>query len=213
MIADMVPTVREALGVSSAFDASIIPNGIRRTIRFLLRTYYFPQALRVSETLAMGLGTAGVTLPTDLGGRAPSRVRLRLVPATGDILYKTLRRGALGMLPSRTGPDNYIIEGLDLKLDRPMPEAGYDLQVWYYSTDVDLAEPWITADFEDVVYLKSVMDLALTDARKPDVYQAFNAAWTERQVGLAIYLNEAEFADTDISMDPRGASFLERYPS
>jgi hypothetical protein len=180
-------------------------------MRFFLRTWYFQKATVKSDPAAIALGASSFALPADFG-KGPLALRIRLV-SDGTLVYKRLRKGNPGDLPHRLGPELYWVAGGNVVLDSPMPESGYEYELWYQSNDLDLAEPWLTTDFEDVLHIKAVMDLALTDARKPEVYQAFASAWQERAVGLGVYANEAEFNDIEMGMSPRSAGFLERYPS
>jgi hypothetical protein len=116
-------------------------------------------------------------------------------------LFKRLRRTIVGELPATDGPSFYWQEGNLLKLDTPVDEAGYSIDVWWNSVDVDLADAWITSDFEDIVFTLSTMRLA-QDLRKPEVQAAFAQTWQEQVPTLAQYLNEVEFNDLDIRMRP-----------
>ena len=196
-IAAMVPVVREALGVSSSYDAVTIPAGIRRTIVFMLRTWTFPQALeQVNIPIADGADSAA--LPVTGVGKIHA-VRIRDASST---LFKRLRRTLIGELPHTQGPLYYWQEGNLLKLDTEISGSGYSADVWYNSTDVNAADPWITADFEDVVFAHSVLRLAV-EMRKTEVAATFQAIWQEHVPALAQYLNEVEFNDMDIRMKPQ----------
>lgn len=201
-----IPVVREALGVSSSYDTVTIPAGIRRAIAFMLRTWSFPSALtRVNVPIA--LNEVGVALPATGVGKIRA-VRL----SNGAGLYKRLRRTLIGELPySGLGPEYYWQEGNTLLFDSAMPEAGHSVDVWYNSTNVDAADAWITADFEDIVFTLSTMRLA-AQLRKPEVYGVFAPAWQEMIPTLAQYLNEVEFNDLAINMQPhRSHSQVDRY--
>jgi len=195
-IAAMVPVVREALGVSSSYDTVTIPAGIRRAIAFMLRTWTFPQALEMSN-FPIADGAQQIALPVTGVGKIRA-VRIRDATST---LFKRLRRTLVGELPHSQGPLFYWQEGNILKLDTAIDGAGYSIDVWYNSTDVDAADPWITADFEDVTFTLSTMRLA-QDLRKPEVLAAFSQTWQEQVPTLAQYLNELEFNDLDIRMQP-----------
>lgn len=195
-IATMTPIVREALGVSSSYDATTIPAGIRRAIAFMLRTWTFPQAL-VTTNIAIALNAKQIALPATGVGKIRA---VRLKDGTGT-LFKRLRRTLLGELPRADGPSYYWQEGNILKLDTAVTESGYSADVWYSSTDVTAADPWITVDFEDIVFTLSTMRLA-QELRKPEVLQAFAASWQEQVPSLAQYLNEVEFNDLDVRMKP-----------
>lgn len=195
-IAAMVPVVREALGVSSSYDNVTIPAGIRRAIAFMLRTWSFPQALETSN-FPIADGASQIALPVTGVGKIRA---VRIKDATST-LFKRLRRTLVGELPHTQGPVYYWQEGNVLKFDTAIDGVGYSADVWYNSTDVDAADPWITADFEDIVFTLSTMRLA-QDLRKPEVQATFAQTWQEQVPTLAQYLNEVEFNDLDIRMQP-----------
>lgn len=195
-IAAMTPVVREALGVSSSYDAVTIPAGIRRAIAFMLRTWSFPQAL-VTSNFPIANGASQIALPVTGVGKIRA---VRLKDATGT-LFKRLRRTLVGELPHSQGPLFYWQESNLLKLDTAIAGAGYSIDVWYNSTNIDAADPWITSDFEDITFTLSTMRLA-QDLRKPEVMAAFSQTWQEQVPTLAQYLNEVEFNDLDIRMQP-----------
>jgi hypothetical protein len=195
-IAAMVPVVREALGVSSSYDSVTIPAGIRRSIAFMLRTWTFPQALE-QVNIPIANGASQAALPVTGVGKVHA-VRIR---DTGGTLFKRLRRTLIGELPHSQGPLFYWQEGNLLKLDTPISGTGYSADVWYNSTDVDAADPWITSDFEDIVFTHSTMKLAV-EMRKTEVASTFGAIWQEQVPALAQYLNEIEYNDMDIRMKP-----------
>jgi hypothetical protein len=195
-IAALVPVVREALGVSSSYDATSIPAGIRRAIVFMLRSWSFPQAL-VTANYAIALNGNSVSLPVSGVGKIHT---VRMKDASGE-LTKRLRRTLIGESAVYVGPEYYWQEGNKIVLDTKVTEAGYSIDVWYNSINVDAADAWITSDFEDIVFTLSVMRLA-QDMRKPEVQQAFASTWQEQIPTLAQYLNEVEFNDMDIRMKP-----------
>ena len=207
MIVDMVPEVREALGVSRSYDAVTIPGGIRRAITFMLRTWNFPLAL-TKVNVPIAEGDKELALPATGVGKIRA---VRLVDDT-QTLFKTLRRTLLGELPREDGPVFYWQEGTTLKLDTAVNEVGYSADIWYNSTDVDTAEPWITTDFEDVLFTLSTTRLA-RELRKPEVLATFAAIWQEDAQSLAIYLNEVEFNDLAVTMQPEAKLSVDRYGS
>lgn len=195
-IAAMVPVVREALGVSSSYDAVTVPAGIRRAIAFMLRTWTFPQALEQLE-IALADGVQQAALPITGVGKIHA---VRLKDVSGN-LFKRLRRTLIGELPHTDGPVFYWQEGNLLKFDTAIDGVGYSADVWYNSTDVDAADPWITSDFEDIVFYLSTLRLAV-ELRKAEVAATFQAVWQEQVPTLAQYLHEVEFNDLDIRMKP-----------
>lgn len=196
-IAAMVPVVREALGVSSSYDAITVPSGINRAIAFMLRTWTFPQALE-QINIAIADGAQQVALPVTGVGKIHA-VRVR---DAGSTLFKRLRRTLIGELPHSQGPAYYWQEGNLLKLDTAISGTGYSVDVWYNSTDVAAADPWITSDFEDITFTLATMRLAI-ELRKAEVAQTFQAIWAEQVPALAQYLNEVEYNDMDIRMKPQ----------
>lgn len=196
MIDDLTPVVREALGVSSSYDALTIPAGIRRAIAFLLRTWTFPQAV-ARVNVAIADGAQQIALPASGVGKIRA-VRIR---DAGSTEFKRLRRTLLGELPSTNGPMFYWQEGNLLKFDTAISGTGYSADVWYSNVDVDVAEPWITSDFEDILFTLSTMRLAV-ELRKSEVAGTFQQIWTEQVPTLAQYLNEVEYNDLDIRMKP-----------
>lgn len=196
MIADLTPVVREALGVSSSYDDVTIPAGIRRAIAFLLRSWSFPAAVAKTSP-ALADGATQIVLPASGVGKIRA-VRIR---DAGSTEFKRLRRTLLGELPSSSGPTYYWQEGNLLKIDTPISGTGYVADVWYNSVDIDAAESWITADFEDICFTLSVMRLAV-EMRKAEVAATFQQIWGEQVPTLAQYLHEVEFNDLDIRMRP-----------
>lgn len=194
-IATMTPEVREALGVSSSYDSITIPAGIRRAIAFMLRTWTFPQAL-VMGSFAIAAGGTQIALPANGVGKIRA-VRIRY----GNGTLRRLRRTLIGESPHSGGPLFYWQEGNVLKFDTAVAGVGNNIDVWYNSTDVTAADPWITSDFEDIVFTLSTMRLA-QELRKPEVQGVFAQAWQEQVPTLAQYLNEVEFNDLDIRMKP-----------
>jgi len=162
----------------------------------MLRTWSFPQAL-ITTNFPIANGASQIALPVTGVGKIRA---VRLKDSTGT-LYKRLRRTLLGELPHSQGPLFYWQEANILKLDTPINGAGYSIDVWYNSTDVDAADPWITSDFEDVTFTLSTMRLA-SELRKPEVQATFAASWQEMVPTLAQYLNEVEFNDLDIRLKP-----------
>lgn len=196
-IAALTPVVREALGVSSSYDTVTIPAGIRRSIAFMLRTWSFPQALE-QDNFPIANGASQIALPVTGVGKIHA---VRVKDASGT-LFKRLRRTLVGELPHSQGPLFYWQEANVLKLDTPISGTGYSVDVWYNSTDVNAADPWITSDFEDVVYVHSTMQLAI-ELRKTEIATVFQAIWSEKVPALAQHLNEVEFNDMDIRMKPQ----------
>lgn len=197
MYADMVPAVRETLGVSSGYDASTILPGIRRAAVFLLRTYTFPKALTVFTSPALALKAKVVPLPPADVGKIKA---VTLFDAAGEN-YKRLRKTLVGEPSRADGPVYYWQEGANVVLDTPLGEADHTLRVHYMNVNPTTNEDWMSTEFEDTLHVLSIQRLAL-DLRKPEVAQAFSAIWQEHVPTLATYLNELEFNDLDLRMMP-----------
>lgn len=207
MFADMVPSLRETLAVSSAYDDTTILPGLRRAAAFLLRTYNFPKSLTLFTSAALAIAAKEVVLPVNNLGTV---VVVRLTKAGPPAIYKRLRKTLIAEPPRVGGPQFYWLQGNKLVLDTPMAEAGWVLEVWYHNTDPVAAEAWLSGEFEDILFTRAVVNLAL-DLRKPEVYQAYNSIWSEQVPTLATYLNEVEFNDLDIRMGPMNSEVTPRY--
>lgn len=215
-VADMVPRVREALGVNSSYDAATIPDGIRGVMRKLLRDYNFPKSIVRLEYPALTVGVQSFDAPAGL--KRPLQVQF-YDPAESQ-WSEPLRRRDGFTLPTvsttRLGVSRYYwLEGTKLWIDSPIDTgtAGFTLQFFYQSQLVDdTAEVWMLDDFADVIFTYSVVRLA-PEVRKPEVMQAFGPLQEIDQQSLAIYVNELEFAGLDMQWrEPRDTQFEERYP-
>jgi hypothetical protein len=200
-VADLVPRVREALGISASYEAEIIPALIRRQIGRLLRDYNFPkQIVRVEFP---------VTDPTAQTFVLPAGFKKELAVHIFDprtTLWSEPLKKREGMVPQTFEPDYYWLQGGSLQLNTPMGPngVGMKLVVFFQSMDPVLNEDWMTEDFEDVVFTLSVYRGSI-EQRKPDVGAAFGQLWKEDQASLAIYVNELEFSNLDmIQRETRG---------
>lgn len=205
---DMVASVRETLGVSSGYDASLILPGIQRAATFLLRTYEFPKSLTVFTSPALALNAKTVALPAASVGKIKAVV---LFNAAGSH-FKRLRKTLVGEPARSDGPVYYWQEGTNLVLDTPLAEAAYTVKVYYVNVSYATNEAWLSSEFEDTLFALSVKRLAL-DLRKPEVAAAFNDIWQEHIPTLAQYLNELQFNDLDLRMMPevQAVTPTERY--
>lgn len=211
MYADLVPDIREALGISTAHDSSIM-RGLTRNARYLLRNFNFRESVRRSAALPLALNATSFPTPVDAG--KIKAVRIRQLSGTA-YLYKRLRRREEGQLPQRAevGPVFYWYEPPIVRLDTPVPETGIDAEVWYQSTDPAWAEPWLSSTYGDVLTHRVIYEMAPTK-RKPEAMQIYSAIWQEDLTVLANYLQEIEFEDLEMRMggdEPRPG--FERYPS
>lgn len=210
MYPDLVPDIREALGVSTAHDASII-RGLTRNARYFLRNFNFRESVRRTAAVPLPLGATSFATPADAG--KVKAVRLRQQSGL-QFLYKRLRKREEGQLPQRAevGPMFYWHEPPLIKLDTPMPETGLDVEVWYQSTDPVFAEPWLSSTYSDVLTHRVIYEMAPTK-RKPEAMQIYSALWQEDLTVLANYLQEIEFEDLEMRMAPDARFVSERYPS
>lgn len=211
-VAGLTPRVREALGVSSSYDAETIPALIRRSIKRLLRDYHFPKSLIREDFTELFINSDEFTLPD--GFKKEYRVNFYDDSSGVDYWSDPLFKSETFRLPQPDGfPRYYWLEGTKLKTDTPLPESmvGFTLQLYYESWSVDDNETWFTEDFEDVLFYHSVFRGA-AEMRKPEVMQAFAPLWMDEQQSLAIYTNELEFDNLEIRMREPSRQIVERYP-
>lgn len=211
-VAALVPRVREALGVSTSYDAETIPALIRRCIKRLLRDYHFPKAL-VKETFTpLAEGDFEFDLPS--GFKKEYLVNFYDSADDGSWSDPLLKSEGF-RLPEPEGyvAAHYWLEGTKLLISTPITseQTTLTLQLYYESWDVDTHEDWFTEDFEDVLFYYSVLKGA-AEMRKPEVLQAFAALWEDERTSLAIYANELQFDSLEMrAREPRGWN-RERYP-
>ena len=209
MIFDLVPRVREALKVSSAYDADTIPAIIGDAIRFLLRGWDFPLTRTRWDSAAIPLAPATPSIALPAGFKKPYAVKL-LVTQNNELLQKDLPRGAEDALPSAYGPQSYSIVGGTLYLDTPMYEPNYFIRLWYKSILLASAEPWITTDYADTVFVRSVYGGA-NELSKPEVLQAYSPLWQEQVMQLGQSLVEDDYSDSEVIMRPEHQNRPPRY--
>lgn len=214
-VADLVPRVVEALGVSDSYAASTVPAGIRRCINRLLRDYNFPKSLKKETFENLLLGDSEFELPD--GFKKEHLVMLHTPASIGtiDAWTEPLRKREGMVLPSRDGVARfYWLYGTKLAIDTPISDiyAGINLQLWYQSMDPATNEDWFSTDFSDVLFTYSVYRLA-PEMRKPEVQQAFAPMWQEDATSIAIYANELEFSNLDMVWREARQPDPERYPA
>lgn len=192
-----VPAVRRALGVSSASDQDVL-EGLERNASYLLRNYNFPESLTYYASATLADGATGFALPAGVGKIKGLRLKLT---SESPALYQTLRRREEHVLPAEGGPIYWYRLGSDLKFDAPLvrepASETYIAELWYQTVNVDTAETWLTSTYKDVLFHRTVYELAPT-MRKPEVMQIYSGLWQEDQVVLAAYLNELELAGLDL---------------
>lgn len=216
-VAELATKVRTALSVSQDYESITITNGIRRTMKRLLRDYNFGKSIK-RATLDTSVGQIEYTLPP--GMKRPLHLRF-FNPADNTWSYGLERRegftfGATGSDTSYDGRpygQHYWIEGTKLFIDTPMPAAGLKLVFWYQSTLLDLdTETWLLDDYEDLIFSRSTMILA-TELRKPEVMQAFAPLVSDEMQSIAIFLNELEWNGVEMLMREPRALPSARYPT
>jgi hypothetical protein len=216
-VASLTPRVREACGVSTAYDDETIPALIRRCIRRLLRDYHFPKSVRQLNYDTI-LGQGSFTLPVGF----KKELGVQWYDPSGEGSWSDPLSKAPGFrLPQ---PDSiarwYWLQGLDLMIDTPVADTlmnDFVLQLFYESLLVETVgeelgnEDWFTEDFDDVLFYCAVVKGAV-EFRKPEVAQAFSPLYAEEITSLAIYTNELEWSNVRVQMmEPRRFS-TERYP-
>lgn len=231
----LVPKVRKALGVSSAYDSEDIPDLIRSSIGRLLRDYNFPKSVSryylgsggtadgTNGTL-LALGDQSFALPA--GFKRDGMLRFYdpsdqtwsdpLEKREGFVLPAELYADVVSVTPysSSAITKRFWLEGLTLWLDLAIDTdgVGKQLVMWYQSQAVDTtSEAWMTDDFESAVKYLSIMRGAV-DFRKPDVAKDYAELWADEQTSLAIYLNELEWGNVVMMQRERRTATLSRYP-
>lgn len=211
-IASLTPRVREALGVSSSYDAATIPAAIKRAAQRLLRDYNFPKAL-TNSNIVLQFGVQDYPRPAGSG----KILRVQYYNPTDDTYSEWLTRLDRAGLPINGGysSHNWWTFGTRIfvsnKADQQAVSQGMVLNVHYLTIDPDVAT-WIYDDFEDVLFYMTVYREAAA-MRKPEVQQAYQALYTEELQALAIYLNELEWDGVVVNQREERIRFTERYPA
>lgn len=213
-VEEMVPSVRQALGVESSYDTDTIAPGIRRSIGFLLKTYRFPNALvRDTSLPALSLGAKEINLPNTGLGIGELQALVMVDPDDATLRYR-LRRDMPGNEISNTSePTAYWREAGKLILNTGTLKANWKPELLYYNSDITTAEAWITVDFLDELFNLTMFRLA-SQLRKAELAQLFSAYWAENKQQLAAYINEQNYSDLDIRMGerpPKGGIPIDRY--
>ncbi len=206
----LVPVVRSALGVSASYDDEKIPALIRRTINRLLRDYHFPKSVRKATFGPALLGDFQFPLPVGF----KQELELRYYDPVGTSWSDPLRKKQGFQLPYPTGvPYYYWLEGTNLVVDTPYSAAmiGYSTFLWYESMDAEGNEDWLITDYEDSVFLASVVK-GCAEFRKPDVMQTYGALWTDERQSLAQFLEELNWNNSEIYMREAKRGSGPRYP-
>lgn len=213
-VEEMVPSVRQALGVESSYDTDTIAPGIRRSIGFLLKTYRFPNALVRNTSFApLALGAKEITLPNSGLGIGELQALVLIDPADSTLRYR-LRRDMPGNEIADTSPPTaYWRENDKLILNTGTLEANWGVELLYYDSNITNAEAWMTSDFYDELFNLVMFRLA-SQLRKAELAQLFSAYWAENKQQLAAYINEQNYSDLDIRMGerpPKGGVPMDRY--
>lgn len=218
----LVPRVRRSLGVSSSYDAETIPDLVRGAIRRLLRDYNFPKSVSRyyfgsggtadgSSGSLLALGNQSFDLPAGF----KREFQLRFYDPTEGTWSDALKKREGFIMPSASGLTEWFwIEGTKLYIDTAIEEdgVGKQLVMIYQSKDLFNNEDWMTEDFEDAVCYRAIMAGAV-EVRKPDVAKTFAELWADERESLAIYLNELEWNNVDITWRERSLPALDRYPA
>jgi hypothetical protein len=207
---DILQDLREGLAVSASYDGRLM-RGITNAARSLLRAYNFREALRRSDVI-VHQGQGNFELPLDAG--KIKAVRL-YVNEGGTTSYKRLRRREEGTLPYYNGPTFYWIEGGKGLMDSPLPHdaVGYRVEIWYQTDSPEIAEPWLSTKYADVLEHKAGSEQAIK-LRKTEAFSLYSQLWQEDVAILGRYIPELEFGDMDLSMgDRQREQVLDRYPA
>lgn len=211
MYGDIIQELREGLAVSAEHDDSIL-RSIKQAARQLLKTYNFPKSV-VRAPLSIAAATDNVTLPADCG--KIKAVQLTTVEG-GVKLAKPLHRREVGQLPTYAGPNFFTQVGLKLVIDQPLPAVvatPYYIEVWYQTDSADVAEEWLSIDYQDALEHLAGMKLGLKK-RKSEAAQLYGSLWQQDTKILAAFTNELEFSQMDMGFgDSRDTPSIERYPA
>lgn len=212
MYGDIIEDLREGLAVSAEHDASIA-RGIKQAARQLLKIYNFPKAIR-RAVLPITAGLDAVDLPADMG---KMKGVLLTTSENGVKLYKELRRRGQGQLPTFSGPNLWQQTGAQLVLDQVMPSVlatPYNIEVWYQTIDADIAEPWLSVDYQDAIEHLAGVKLALKK-RKTEAADIYGKLWQQDTKILATFTSELEFSLMDMGMGEliSDTPALNRYPA
>lgn len=224
-IDSLTPRVREACGVSAAYDEETIPALIRRCILRMLRDYHFPKSVRRTDYTPI-LNQTAFTLPA--GFKKDLSVQW-YDPSDAGSWSDPLNK-ATGF--RRPQPDGfarwYWLQGLNLMLDTPTPTSmtSFSLQFYFESLQVeDIVEDtgttftvieegnehWFAEDFADVLFYSAVVKGA-AEFRKPEVAQTFTPLYQEELGSLAVFTNELEWGNARMQMMEPRLRQTERYP-
>lgn len=219
-VAQLAQKVRGALAVSSEYEGTTIPDGIRRVMRRLLRDYNFPKSIK--RIYANGDTTLGqVAYPAPEGMKRPLEVRF-FNPADNTYSRRLERREGFA-LPYTPEDENdafgryYWLEGMNIVVDTPASAAAaaanIRMLVWYQSMKLDAeTEVWMMDDMEDLIFSSACMRLG-AELRKTEAAQAFASLVGEEMQSIAIYANELEWNGVEVMMrEPRGLP-SPRYPA
>jgi hypothetical protein len=215
-VASLTPRVREACGVSSAYDDETIPALLRRCIQRLLRDYHFPKSVRRKD-YTVTLGQTAFTLPAGF----KKELGVQWYDPSGEGSWSDPLNKATGF--RKPQPDGfgrwYWLQGLDLVVDTPIPNlmTTFELQLFYESLLVQDSgaetgnEVWFAEDFEDVLFYSAVVKGG-AEFRKPEVVQTFSPLYAEEITSLAVYANELEWGSARMQMMEPRLRQTERYP-
>lgn len=186
----------EELGIAiEATTQARVLKGVKEAVRFLLRGWDFPDAVREAPAYT-NLTTGIVALPADT-----ARVKLAYIHeiSTGD--DKLLKYSWQLDQPAAEDvvPDTYWISPGALLISNVITDADYNLYVQYYSKDPDLAALAATmyGDYEDIVRTRAMLSLA-PRFRKPELIQLYTGLWADLQANLSLHLHKAEW-DQDLA--------------
>ena len=210
-LATLTPRVREALGLSASYDATIIPSLITRCARRFLRDYNFPKSM-LRQTTPMTEGLQSWVVPSGLG----KILDVRYANPTDGTFSDALRRREGFSFPVQgdMSSHRWWLDGTIINISNPatadMQAQGVTVQMTYQTIEPASAT-WIYDDFEDVLFTFAVYRGA-AENRKPEVQQVFGQLWAEDMQSLAIYLNELEYDNLEMVQREERPKWRERYP-
>lgn len=210
-LSELTTRIREALGVDDSYEAAIIPFGIERTAKRLLRDYHFPWSVSKQTYTGLAAGKQDYTLPVGFKKELAVFFYDTEDKTYGDPLGK---KDGFTLLGSDGVPRHYWVWNGNLSTDIVLDAdnaSTTNLILWYESLDWAANQTWMLDRFDDMLFTYCVFRMA-TEFSKPELAQLYGQIWTDDRTSLAVYLNELEFDNTENYLREARSFPTERYP-
>lgn len=201
---ELIEDAREALGVSSSWDAKI-KRKLDDSVRYFLRNWNFPRAGEIVKRNSLNSGTKEILMTS------PSKrimlVQLQDNRSPGQTFYKNFQRSSGFRLPHARDqgvPGWWWTIGDRIIFEQGLPESGLDIWVYRQHLDPSLGLEFMLEEIPDAL----LIHLVYTNApgwRKTEAAQAYAPLWAEQVKSLAIYANELEFEGVFLEMGAPGS--------